>query len=101
MREVTYVPSRSQLDQLAAVKGALLDAARRDRRVTDLQFRIYSEAVSYVHRSAGDKFGTLWPAIGTIAHSLNTHPRTVQRAMRDMLGFGYLELVSPGGGRRS
>ena len=98
---VEFSTARDGARQLAARKGELLAQARRDRRVTDLQFRIYSEDLDNVHRSTGDKFGQLWPAVSTVADHVNAHGRTVQRTRRNMQRLGYLEQVSVGGGRRA
>jgi hypothetical protein len=96
---IPFVTARDAHKQLAALKGDLLTRARRDRRVTDLQFRIYAEDLDHAHRSIGPKFGQLWPSPTSVANLVNAHVRTVQAARRHMRRLGYLEQVSLGGGR--
>src|SRR4051794_20672708 len=100
MAEVVHLRGKSELDRLIEAKFRLLTAARRDPRVSDFAYRLYSELLDeYVHRGAGYRFGALWPAVGTVAHGLTKHRRTVQRATHDLSRLGYLELVARGGGR--
>ena len=119
MGEVVHLDpgvDKAELDHhLAAVRGALRARARRDPDVTDYEFRAFDEALEWVHRLPGDRFGLIWIGNESIAGKLGgkksptrsakrsekqERGRGVRRAMKNMHLRGYLVLVSKGDGRR-
>ena len=48
-------------------------------------------AVYMYLRDRSDQEGRCWPAINTIAKDLNVSRSTVQRALNDLVGSGYME----------
>jgi len=79
----------------ATRRGQLLEAAACDTTLTPVALRVL---LLLALRWADAKTGRCWPAKETIAEAASTHPKTVQKALRELREQGWI-LVVPGAGR--
>ena len=64
--------------------------------LTGSQAKVYAAMMAHANEA-----GLAWPAVATVAGEVGLSSRTVQYALRALVGRGYIEVVKAGGGRMS
>lgn len=64
--------------------------------LTGSQAKVYTALLAHASHER-----LAWPSVATLAGEVGLSARTVQYALRGLVGLGYIELAQAGGGRRS